>query len=93
MPEKSMVTGEILSTDQLRSYAHSLAEQHKLAKGPCREVMLQRLHQNRSILEHSYKLVSRSITTRECRIPAAIWLLDNFYLIEENIRLAMLHLP
>jgi cellobiose phosphorylase len=55
--------------------------------------LLPRLDDNESVLVHTYDLVTVAVEKDRRIAPAAEWLLDNFYLIEEQIRTARRHLP
>ncbi len=55
--------------------------------------IIARLNENESILVQTYELVSEAAERKRRNSPAAEWLLDNFYLIEEQIRTARRHLP
>ena len=55
--------------------------------------LIPRLDENERILVHTYDLVTAAVKRNRRIAPAAEWLLDNFYLIEEQIRTARRHLP
>ena len=84
--------GELLSVDLLRQYAHSLAQARvvKQDRGP--DVLLPRLKANEKILR-DYNERTLEAEKKRRVTPAAEWLLDNFHLIEEQIRIAQRHLP
>ena len=84
---------ELFSGEQLRRHAVALAGQHRLdtSRGPNR--LLSRLEENEQVLIETYDLVTKADTEGRRIAPAGEWLLDNFYLIEEQIRLTRLHLP
>ena len=52
-----------------------------------------RLAENEVVLVDVYKLFTEAITANRLIAPAGEWLLDNFYLIEDQIRTAKRHLP
>ncbi len=77
---------ELLSVEQLERHAKAVAASHRLATGRIADRLLPRLDENERILVQTYELVTAA-AERDRRIaPAAEWLLDNFYLIEEQIR-------
>ena len=84
---------ELLSVDQLRQHARTIASSHEIDKrfGPDR--LLPRLAENEVALLHAYEAVSDAVKQDVRIAPAADWLLDNFHLIEEQIRTARRHLP
>src|SRR5208282_210502 len=55
--------------------------------------LLARLADNEVILTGTRSLLIDAIATGRRITPAGEWLLDNFYLIEEQIRTARRHLP
>src|ERR1039457_6312046 len=83
---------ELFSVEQLARHAKALAASHQVVTRHGENRLLARLGQNENILRafnHATLTVSRSRNIT----PAAEWLLDNFYLIEEQIHLARRHLP
>jgi len=52
-----------------------------------------RLAANESVLIETCNLLTVAVTAKHRIEPAGEWLLDNFYLIEEQIRTARRHLP
>ena len=84
---------ELFSVDQLERHAESLAEWHQIdqRRGPDR--LLARLAENEQVLLDAYKVVTEAVEHNRRISPASEWLLDNFHLIEEQIRTARLHLP
>ncbi len=52
-----------------------------------------RLEDNEAVLVQTYELVTAAVVAKRRIAPASEWLLDNFYLIEEQIRTARRHLP
>src|SRR5580658_6053650 len=90
--EEPPLRGELLSLDLLRQQARSLAENHRTEERAGPNLLLPRLVVTERILrDYNEKTLlvekTRSVT------PAAEWLLDNFHLIEEQIRTAQRHLP
>ncbi len=83
----------LLSASQLAQHAKVLAEAHRIAstRGPDR--LLGRLAENESVLIGVCNQLTAAVTDGRRITPAGEWLLDNFYLIEEQIRTAKRHLP
>jgi cellobiose phosphorylase len=83
----------LFSGEHLHRHAVALAEQHQLDPrgGPNR--LLLRLAENEQILIQAYDLVTGAEAEGRRVAPAGEWLLDNFYLIEQQIRVTRLHLP
>jgi cyclic beta-1,2-glucan synthetase len=84
---------ELFSSDQMKQHGKSLAGLHTLRPGHAPDQLLARLDENEVILSGTRDLLVEAIKTDRRLTPAAEWLLDNFYLIEEQIRMARRHLP
>ncbi len=84
---------ELFSSDQMDQHGKSLAASHKLALGRAPDRLLMRLAENESVLIGASKLLTTAVAKNRRITPAGEWLLDNFYLIEEQIRTAKRHLP
>ena len=85
--------GELLSTEQLQRYARTMAGAHRLTRHHTSGRLLTRLADNERVLAETYELLATA-TRRGRRIaPASEWLLDNFYLIEEQIHSTRRLLP
>ena len=84
---------ELFSRDQMEQHGKTLAGLHKLGLGRAQGQLLKRLAENESILIGARNLLTDAVKTDRRITPAGEWLLDNFYLIEEQIRTARRHLP
>ena len=60
---------------------------------PGKDPLLPRLDENEAILLQANELLTEAVASNIRIAPASEWLLDNFYKIEEQIRLARRHLP
>ncbi len=84
---------ELFSADQMAQHGRILAAAHELAEIYAADLLLARLAANESALVGVCRRLTAAVT-ENCRItPAAEWLLDNFYLIDEQISTAKRHLP
>ncbi len=83
---------ELYSVEQLARHAKALAVSHQVVtrQGPNR--LLARLDHNEGILR-AFNRATLAVDRDRRVTPAAEWLLDNFYLIEEQIQMARRHLP
>ena len=61
--------------------------------GRAPDQLLPRLAANEEILHRVFDQLTEAVTADRRVTPASEWLLDNFYLIEEQIRTAKRHLP
>jgi hypothetical protein len=84
---------EFLSLDQLTRHAHTLANWHHLAARPRNDLLLPRLHENAAVLGETYEFINTTVQEGQTIVPAAIWLLDNYYVIDTHIRMTRRHLP
>ncbi|MBK6963569.1 MAG: cyclic beta 1-2 glucan synthetase [Bacteroidales bacterium] len=85
---------ELFSSEQMNQHGEVLARSHKLLKRNSGDQLLKRLDENEKTLLEVRKLLVESIRTgKNIVTPAAEWLLDNFYLIEEQIVISRKHLP
>lgn len=91
--DEQPLRAELYSADQLERHAKALAASHQLATGRAFDKLIPRLDENERILVDTYDLVTAAVKRNRRVAPAAEWLLDNFYLIEEQIRTARRHLP
>ncbi|HMD01002.1 MAG TPA: hypothetical protein VKH37_12650, partial [Ferruginibacter sp.] len=91
--EKSPLRSELYSSGQLQQHAVKLAKSHKLTEGEPSEHLLKRLAENEAVLIEVHNLLTESVRIKKRIAPAGEWLLDNFYLIEEQIYTGKKHLP
>ena len=84
---------ELFNRDQMKLHGKVLADAHKLSAGRAPDHLLTRLVENQSVLIESNTLLTQAVRADQRIAPAGEWLLDNFYLIEEQVRTAKRHLP
>jgi len=91
--QEPALRAELFNAEQMEQLGRELAGQHRLRERSSMDLLLGRLADNEAVITHSCERLTQA-TRRKRRItPAAEWLLDNFYLIEEQIRIARRHLP
>ncbi|MEG2979327.1 MAG: cyclic beta 1-2 glucan synthetase, partial [Stenotrophomonas sp.] len=83
----------LYSVEQMEVYGRALARQHRVRMRPGPERLLDRLQANERVLEDANTLLSSVVREQRPVTPAGEWLLDNYYLIEEQIQTARRHLP
>jgi cellobiose phosphorylase len=88
-----LLRSELFSIEQLKRHAVTLAGQHRIDPRPGPDRLLPRLADNARVLLAAYDVVTTAATQGQRIVPAEAWLLDNFYLIEQQISLARRHLP
>lgn len=91
--EEPPLRSELFSADQMEQYGKILADTHQLKSGHPRDLLLARLDGNERLLLEVHNLLAEDVTADRRITPAGEWLLDNFHLIEEQIRTARQHLP
>ena len=91
--EEPPLRSELFSADQMEQHGKALAASHKLAARRARDQLLARLAENEGVLIEACNLLTAAVKANRRITPAGEWLLDNFYLIEEQIRTARRHLP
>ena len=84
---------ELFSSEQMKQHGKTLAGSHNLGPRGIRDPLLSRLAENERILTGACNLLTSAVDANRRIAPAGEWLLDNFYLIEEQIRTAKRHLP
>ena len=91
--EEPPLRSELLNADQMEQRGKTLAGTHRLGPGRAPDRLLTRLADNENVLNEVCDLLTAAIKANRRVAPAGEWLLDNFYLIEEQIRTAKRHLP
>ena len=91
--EEAPLRSELYGVHQLEQHAKTLAGWHRVDPQRGSDRLLARLADNETILHRTYRLILAAIKSNRKISPAAEWLTDNFYLIEEQIRMARRHLP
>ena len=91
--QEPALRSELFSADQMERHGQVLAGQHRLSPDETSNLLLARLDDNEAVLAHTCERLTAATRHRRRITPAGEWLLDNFYLIEEQIRIARRHLP
>jgi cellobiose phosphorylase len=77
----------------MKQHGNILAGSHQLGPGGPQGRLLKRLAENQAVLSGVRNLMIEAVQANRRITPAGEWLLDNFYLIVEQIRTAKRHLP
>ena len=78
---------ELFGLERLEEHATSLATAQLISKSPPAVLPLQkRLDENSTVLLNSYRDSAAELEQGESVVPAAEWLLDNYHLVEAQIR-------
>jgi cellobiose phosphorylase len=91
--DQAPLRSELFSAAQMSAHGRNLAGVHQLSKQSGPDRLLARLTDNAHVIASASADLTRAAKAGLRLAPAAEWLLDNFYLIEEQIRMARRHLP
>jgi len=91
--EEPPLRSELFSAEQMERHGRTLAAQHRLSPGRHVDLLLARLADNEAVLIHACERLTPATRQGRRITPAGEWLLDNFYLVEEQVRIARRHLP
>ncbi|MGB6977521.1 MAG: glucoamylase family protein [Gammaproteobacteria bacterium] len=87
------LVAELFSDDQMEQHGSVLAQSHRLTQKRTAGVLLKRLSVSEATLVKTGRILTDATSARNHITPAGEWLLDNFYLIEEQIRIIKRHIP
>src|SRR6266478_2117572 len=81
------IRAELFGIERLEQHAESLAA----AQGVLRQSrrgrrLLQRVEHNGRVLRESYRVIANAIREERAITPAAEWLVDNFHVVDEQLR-------
>ena len=93
--DSSPLHGELLGVERLEERARALAAEFTLARDPRRGPprLLRHLDEDVKVLRSAYRALAGDVRRGEPGAPAAEWLLDNFHLIEGELREIRRNLP
>ena len=78
---------ELFSIERLEGHARSLAIAQAVASKPTRRRPLaERLADNGVVLLNAYRSIAKAVDAGRAATPAAEWLIDNYHLVEKQIR-------
>jgi len=78
---------ELFSIERLEQHAETLAAAQPIAARPMAgRSLAARLKQNEEVLLAAYRAIAKAVGEGRAITPAAEWLLDNYHLVEEQIR-------
>ncbi len=84
---------ELFSAAQMEQHGKDLAALHRVSLGRAPDLLLVRLGENEQVLFETCNVLAAAVKANRRISPAGEWLLDNLYLIEEQVRTARRHLP
>ncbi|MFN2510212.1 MAG: GH36-type glycosyl hydrolase domain-containing protein [Pyrinomonadaceae bacterium] len=84
--DEQPIREEIFSVERLEQYAQFLAAEHRIVRKRARPYLLPRLEDNGRKLVGAYGALVEALRDGRSISPAAEWLVDNFHIIEEQLR-------
>lgn len=85
--DRSPVRQELFGVERLEQHAQTLAQAQKVSTHPPTVLSLrQRLNENAAVLLAAYRDSAAELEKGRAVVPAAEWLLDNYHLVEAQIR-------
>jgi cellobiose phosphorylase len=91
--DEAPLRADLFSAAQMAVHGRRLAARHQLADQPGSDRLLERLADNADVVASACASFTLAAKSGVHLASAAEWLLDNAYLIEEQVRLARSHLP
>ncbi|MGA3156663.1 MAG: glucoamylase family protein [Steroidobacteraceae bacterium] len=92
--DRQQIRAELFSLDRLEQHAAELALEHRAALSRGRGVSLAtRIRHNRTALRRDYVQITRATSGRRSVTPAAQWFIDNYYVVEQQLRMIRDDLP
>lgn len=89
-----LIRGELLGADLLDRRAAGLAASHVISdRKQSARLLHTRLRSNEAILLDGYRTIAKALSDGQPITPAAEWLVDNYHLVEDQIREIRLDLP
>ena len=81
------IRAELFGVERLEQHAESLAAAQPVLSGTVRgRLLLPRVQDNGRVLRETYGAVARAIREERSIVPAAEWLVDNFHIVDEQLR-------
>ena len=93
-PVEEPIRAEIFGIERLEEHAESLAAAHAVTEKPTRgRNLLPRVRENARVLLAGYRNIAETVLANQEITPAAEWILDNFHVVDEQLRGIRDHLP
>ena len=81
------IVAELFSIERLEQHAHTLAQAQAVTDTPNRGHAIQRrVADNGRVLVNAYRVLAQAIKDERAITPAAEWLVDNFPIVDEQLR-------
>src|SRR5881296_3372 len=93
-PVEEPIRAELFGIERLEQHAESLAAAHRTTLRPPRgRNLLPRVRENAHVLLAAYRNIAGTVLAKHAITPAAEWILDNFHVVDEQLRGIRDHLP
>ncbi|HYV86237.1 MAG TPA: glucoamylase family protein [Patescibacteria group bacterium] len=93
-PAEEPIRAELFGIERLEEHAESLAVAHRAAGSPPRgRNILPRVRDNAHVLLAGYRSIAATVLAKHEITPAAEWILDNFHVVDDQLRGIRDHLP
>jgi cyclic beta-1,2-glucan synthetase len=81
------IRAELFSVERLEQHAESLAIAQRITSHPQRgRPMAKRLYDNTRVFNEAYRTIVHASSAHQPIPPAAEWMLDNFHIVDEQVR-------
>ena len=88
------IRAELFSIERLEQHATELAAQQRVKAGRSRgRELLGRVRENRRVLNEAYRQITDAVREEKTITPAGEWLVDNFFIVDEQIQEILHDLP
>jgi cyclic beta-1,2-glucan synthetase len=86
-PLEEPIRAELFGIERLEQHAESLAvAQRVMGESGKARPLLSRVQDNGRVLREAYRLIATAVREERAIIPAAEWLVDNFHVVDEQLR-------
>jgi cyclic beta-1,2-glucan synthetase len=86
-PLDEPIRAELFGIERFEQHAESLAVAQRVLSGSVRgRPLLPRVQDNGRVLRETYRAVAKAIREERSIVPAAEWLVDNFHIVDEQLR-------
>src|SRR5262245_20185379 len=88
------IRAELFSVERLEQHGESLAVAQRVSRSPrAGHALAPRVRENGRVLLHCYRTLAEASREKGAIAPAAEWLVDNYYIVDEQLRDIRDHLP
>jgi cyclic beta-1,2-glucan synthetase len=92
--DEEPIRSDCFNIERLKQHGESLAKAQLVTNNPNKGYNLsRRLLDNKTVLYENYNHINEAIKQEQAITPAAEWLIDNFHIIEEQLKDIQIHLP